>query len=53
VALKRSDLNQQQYCEAEGISLKAFGNRRAKFNAKLQPPEHKLLYRLSRPESQA
>ena len=25
-AWKRSDLNQRQYCEAEGIPLKAFGN---------------------------
>jgi hypothetical protein len=24
-AWKRSDLNQRQYCEAEGIPLKAFG----------------------------
>jgi hypothetical protein len=40
-AWKRSDLNQRQYCEAEGIPLKAFGNRRAN----LQPPERKLLYR--------
>ena len=23
---KRSDLNQRQYCEAEGIPLNAFGN---------------------------
>jgi len=28
-AWKRSDLNQRQYCEAEGIPLKAFGNWRA------------------------
>ena len=25
-AWKRSDLNQRQYCEAQGIPLKAFGN---------------------------
>jgi len=25
-AWKRSDLNQREYCEAQGISLKAFGN---------------------------
>lgn len=32
-AWKRSDLNQRQYCEAEGIPLKAFGNWRAIFKA--------------------
>jgi hypothetical protein len=42
---KRSDLNQRQYYEAEGIPLKAFGNWRAKFKAEPQPPERKLLYR--------
>jgi len=44
-AWKRSDLNQRQYCEAEGIPLKAFGNWRSKFKAEPQPPEPKLLYR--------
>src|SRR6266849_10400588 len=44
-AWKRSDLNQRQYCEAEGIPLKAFGNWRAKFKAEPQPPARKLLYR--------
>ena len=44
-AWKRSDLNQRQYCEAQGIPLKAFGNWRAKFKAEPQPPERKLLYR--------
>jgi hypothetical protein len=44
-AWKRSDLNQRQYCEAEGIPLKAFGNWRSKFEAEPQPPERKLLYR--------
>jgi transposase len=44
-AWKRSDLNQRQYCEAEGIPLKAFGNWRAKFKAEPQPAEPKLLYR--------
>jgi hypothetical protein len=34
---KRSDLNQRQYCEAEGIPLKAFGNWRAQFKAEPQP----------------
>jgi hypothetical protein len=42
---KRSDLNQRQYCEAEGLPLKAFGNWRAKFKAEPQPLERKLLYR--------
>ena len=36
-AWKRSDLNQREYCEAEGIPLKAFGNWRAKFQAEPQP----------------
>src|SRR5205085_6689615 len=44
-AWKRSDLNQRQYCEAEGIPLKAFGNWRAVFKAEPQPPVRKLLYR--------
>jgi hypothetical protein len=44
-AWKRSDLNQREYCEAEGLSLKAFGNWRAQFKAEPQPPAHKLLYR--------
>jgi transposase len=44
-AWKRSDLNQRQYCEAEEIPLKAFGNWRAQFKAEPQPPERKLLYR--------
>ncbi|MEP7248038.1 MAG: hypothetical protein ABI885_30735, partial [Gammaproteobacteria bacterium] len=41
-AWKRSDLNQRQYCEAECIPLKAFGNWRAVFKAEPQPPERKL-----------
>ena len=44
-AWKRSDLNQREYCEAQGLSLKAFGNWRAKFTAEPQPPARKLLYR--------
>jgi hypothetical protein len=44
-AWKRSDLNQRQYCEAEGIPLKAFGNWRAQFKAEPQLSERKLLYR--------
>lgn len=42
-AWKRSDLNQRQYCEAQGIPLKTFG-KRATFKAEPQPPERKLLY---------
>lgn len=38
-------LNQRQYCEAECLPLKAFGNWRAVFKAVPQPPERKLLYR--------
>ena len=42
---KRSDLNQQEYCESQGFSQKAFENWRAKFRAERQPPVRKLLYR--------
>ena len=44
-AWERSDLNQREYCEAQGIPLKAFGNWRTKFQAEPQPPQRKLLYR--------
>lgn len=44
-AWERSDLNQRQYCEVEGIPLKAFGNWRAQFKAEPRPPARKLLYR--------
>jgi hypothetical protein len=44
-AWRQSDLNQRAYCEAQGISLKAFGNWRAKFKAEPQPPPRRLLYR--------
>jgi hypothetical protein len=44
VASKR-DLNQREYCEAQGFSLEAFGNWRAKFKAEPQPLPRKLLYR--------
>ena len=43
-AWRRSDLNQREYCEAEGIPLKAFGNWRAKFKGEPQPSACKLLY---------
>jgi hypothetical protein len=42
---KRSDLNQRQYCEAEGLPQKAFENWRQKFRAEPQPAARKLLYR--------
>ncbi len=44
-AWRWSELNEREYCEAQGISLKAFGNWRAKFKAEPQPPARKLLYR--------
>jgi transposase-like protein len=44
-AWRQGDLNQREYCEAHGLSLKAFGNWRAKFKAEPQPPVRKLLYR--------
>ena len=46
-AWRQSDLNQREYCEAQGLSLKAFGNWRAKFKAEPQQPPRKLLYRRS------
>jgi len=47
-AWRRSELNQREYCEAEGIPLKAFGNWRAKFKAEPQPLPRRLLYRRAR-----
>ncbi|MEA2981199.1 MAG: hypothetical protein QOF09_3022 [Alphaproteobacteria bacterium] len=44
-AWKRSDLNQREYCEAQGIPRKAFENWRAQFKAEPQPLKRKLLYR--------
>jgi hypothetical protein len=44
-AWKRSELNQRECCKSQGLSLKAFGNGRAKFKAEPQPPARKLLYR--------
>ena len=44
-AWKRSELNQREYCAAQGISLKAFGNWRAKFKAEPEALLRKLLYR--------
>ena len=42
-AWRQSELNQREYCEAQGIPLKAFGNWRAKFKAEPQPPARKLV----------
>src|SRR5258707_14834269 len=47
-AWRQSDLNQREYCEAQGLPLKAFGNWRGKFKAEPQLPERKLLYRRGR-----
>src|ERR1700675_1182006 len=44
-AWQQSELNQREYCETQGIPLKAFGNWRARFKAEPQPPVRKLLYR--------
>jgi hypothetical protein len=44
-AWQQSALNQREYCETQGIRLKAFGNWRARFKAEPQPPVRKLLYR--------
>jgi hypothetical protein len=44
-AWQQSALNQREYCAAQGIPLKAFGNWRARFKAEPQLPVRKLLYR--------
>ena len=44
-AWKRSDLNQREYCEAQDIPLKAFGNWRARFAAEPQRATPRLLHR--------
>ena len=44
-AWKRSDLNQRQYCEAQGLPQKGFENWRQKFRAEPEPAQRKLLYR--------
>src|SRR5258708_7695057 len=43
-AWRHSELNQREYCEAQGIPLKAFGNWRAKVTTQPQLPAPKLLY---------
>ena len=40
-AWRQSELNQREYCEAQGIPLKAFGNWRAKFKAEPRPAERR------------
>ncbi len=42
---RRSDLNQREYCEAQGLSLKRFGNWRAKLKHEESASAGKLLYR--------
>jgi hypothetical protein len=37
-AWQQGALNQREYCEAQGIPLKASGNWRAKFKAEPRPP---------------
>lgn len=44
-AWKRGDLNEREYCEVQCLSLKAFGNWRAKFMAEPEAPVRKLLWR--------
>lgn len=46
---KRGDLNQREYCEAQGPLLKALGSRRAKFKAEPRLPARRLLYRRGGP----
>src|SRR5262249_62395220 len=41
---RQSDLNQREYCEAQELSLKAFGNWRAKFKTEPQPLPRRVLY---------
>ena len=42
---RRSDLNQREYCELHGLSLKRFGNWSAKLRHEEPAPTGKLLYR--------
>ena len=44
-AWQQSALNQREYCEAQGIPRKGFGNWRAKLKAEPQLPTPKLLFR--------
>ncbi len=42
---RRSESNQREYCEAQGLPLKRFGNWRAKFRHEGSASTGKLLYR--------
>lgn len=44
-AWKRSDLNQREYCEAHGLTLKRFGNWQAKFSDEAKASQKGLLHR--------
>ena len=44
-AWKRSDLNQREYCVAQSLQLKAFGNWRVQFATEPEAPARKLLWR--------
>lgn len=44
-AWKRSDLNQREYCEVNGLPLKRFGNWRCQFRREPRPEPADLLYR--------
>jgi hypothetical protein len=50
-AWKRTDLNQRQYCEAEDIPLKAFGNWRAIFKARATAARMQTALAAPRPKS--
>jgi hypothetical protein len=50
-AWQQSELNQREYCEAEGIPLKAFGNWRARFKAEPQPSFAQTALPAPRPKS--
>src|SRR5258708_15377865 len=43
-AWQQSALNQREYCEAQGIPLKPFGNWRAKVKARPQLPTPKIFF---------
>ena len=45
LAWQNSDLNQREYCEANDLPLKRFGNWRAELRHEMPPPPKRLLYR--------
>lgn len=47
LAWQNSDLNQREYCEANDLPLKRFGNWRAELRDEMPPPPKRLLYRRS------